>query len=232
MIPDGWAARMRGDILKKAEILYQKAVDLNNLNLSENILPPCDMIFRALYLTPPENTRCVILGQDPYPTPGVANGLAFSANPGQKIPASLRNIFRELTEDIKCNMPSEPDLTPWAEQGVLLLNANLTVIAGKPGSCVNWGWQEITGDILRVCMELNHTIAFLFWGGYAHKVAKTLDFENNKNNKIAFYSSHPSPLGARHGNENIPAFLGSRPFSRVNQYFISQGETPIDWKLI
>ncbi len=220
---------MRPEMVEQAERLYQKAVGLNSDG--EKILPPCDMIFRALDLTPPERVRCVILGQDPYPTPGVANGLAFSANPGQKIPASLKNIFRELTEDIKCKTPSGPDLTPWAERGVLLLNANLTVIAGKPESCVKWGWQAITGDILRVCMELNNNIiAFLFWGGYARKIAGTLDFNNNQNKK-AFYSSHPSPLGARHGSETVPAFLGSRPFSRVNEYLISMGETPIDWRL-
>ena len=226
MIPSTWAAFTRPEILETAEKLYQKAAD--SRLAGENIQPPQDRIFRALDLTPPETVRCVLLGQDPYPTPGVANGLAFSANPGQKIPASLRNIFKELSADLGCPMPSGPDLTLWAEQGVLLLNTVLTVRAGQPQSHAKWGWQSVTGDILRICAELPQPIVFLLWGRHAMKAAERIAVSDTKR---ILRSSHPSPLGANHGNAEIPAFLGSRPFSKTNRFLASMGGEPVQWIL-
>ena len=187
-----------------------------------------------LELTPPEAVRCVILGQDPYPTPGVANGLAFSASPGQKIPPSLRNIFKELAADLGCPLPSGPDLTPWAERGVLLLNTTLTVRAGEAQSHAKWGWQTVTGEILRVCAQLPQPLVFLLWGQHALKAAETAiraETLSSSGNKRVLRSSHPSPLGANKGSAEIPAFLGSRPFSRVNALLSAMGAEEIEWSL-
>ena len=226
----------------------------------ETVLPPQAQIFRALELTPPDAVRCVIVGQDPYHTPGVANGLAFSANVGCKIPPSLRNIFKELASDIGCPMPTSPDLAPWASQGVLLLNTALTVRAGAAGSHSNWGWQSVTGEILRVCYEeLPQPIMFLLWGRHAQAAAQKAgisltgwsrrEFEENFSMKIpsrqdiiatfnpelgdksVFCSSHPSPLGASKGSAEIPAFFGSRPFSKTNAFLKSVGVPEIRWEL-
>ena len=194
----------------------------------ETILPPQPLIFRALELTPPDKTRCVILGQDPYHTPGVANGLAFSANPGCKIPPSLRNIFKELSADIGCSMPSGPDLTPWAVEGVLLLNVTLTVRAGTAGSHADWGWQGVTTEVLRVCARLPRPVAFLLWGNHARDAAHKagIPFDSR-----VFCSSHPSPLGAYRATKTLPAFFGSRPFSRVNDFLRASGAGEIQWEL-
>ena len=221
-----WLDRLPPETAAKAEALLAKADDLRKRG--EAVFPPAGCEFRALELTPPESVRCVILGQDPYPTPGVANGLAFSASPGTPIPASLRNIFRELTADLDLPMPSDPDLTPWAERGVLLLNTTLTVQAGAPGSHAKWGWQAVTGEILRLCAALPQPMVFLLWGAHARNAASDLTLGPNKR---AFLSSHPSPLGARKGSETVPAFLGSRPFSRTNAFLVSMGAGEIDWAL-
>ncbi len=219
---------MEPEILNLAEDLFRWAEDLRQTG--EAVLPPGDCVFRALELTPPEKVRCVILGQDPYPTVGVANGLAFSANRGQKIPASLRNIYRELSEDLGCPVPKEPDLSPWARQGVLLLNAVLTVRAGAPQSHASWGWQRVTGEILRICLSLSYPTAFLLWGGKARETA--FRYGLSREDPRAICSSHPSPLGARKGSPGIPAFLGSRPFSRANGHLVSQGAEPIRWAVL
>ena len=187
-------------------------------------------------LTPPDAVRCVIVGQDPYHTPGVANGLAFSANPGCKIPPSLRNVFKELASDMGCPMPTSPDLTPWASQGVLLLNTALTVRAGAAGSHSKWGWQSVTEEILRVCYaELPQGVMFLLWGRHAQAAAQkagiALSDEKAYPRKCAFCSSHPSPLGASKGSAEIPAFLGSRPFSKTNAFLKSAGVPEIQWEL-
>lgn len=238
-VPSAWAERIEPSVLKRAAELAERAERLRESG--ENILPPQACIFRALDLTPPERVRCVILGQDPYPTPGAANGLAFSANPGEKIPPSLRNIFQELAADLGCPMPSGPDLTAWARQGVLLLNTCLTVRAGEAQSHAKWGWQAVTGDILRVCAELPQALVFLLWGRHAIRTAeKILCFPENHSGaksgnpiggKRVICSSHPSPLGAKKGSADIPAFFGSRPFSRTNAFLSSMGAGEIHWNL-
>lgn len=205
----------------------RKASDLSRRAAAETVLPPPRQIFRALDLTPPENVRCVILGQDPYHTPGVANGLAFSANAGCKVPPSLRNIFKELSADIGCPAPTSPDLTPWAEQGVLLLNTILTVRPGAAGSHAGWGWQSVTADLLRVCAELPQPVMFLLWGRHAQKAGLRPPSET----KQYLCSSHPSPLGASKASATVPAFLGSRPFSRTNAFLRASGVAEIAWRL-
>ena len=224
--PDAWAALMDASAVREAARLSAYAEERRAAG--ENILPPRPLIFRALELTPPDKTRCVILGQDPYHTPGVANGLAFSANPGCKIPPSLRNIFKELSADIGCSMPSEPDLTPWAVEGVLLLNVTLTVRAGAAGSHAGWGWQGVTTEVLRVCARLPQPVAFLLWGNHARDAAHKagIPFDSR-----VFCSSHPSPLGAYRATKTLPAFFGSRPFSRVNDFLRASGAGEIQWAL-
>ena len=228
-IPQAWAALMNQAALDTASELWERAAERRAAG--ELVLPPQERIFRALELTPPDAVRCVIVGQDPYHTPGVANGLAFSANVGCKIPPSLRNIFKELAFDIGCPMPTSPDLTPWALQGVLLLNTALTVRAGAAGSHSKWGWQSVTGEILRVCYEeLPQPIMFLLWGRHAQAAAHKAGIALSDAERV-FCSSHPSPLGASKGSAEIPAFLGSRPFSKTNAFLKSVGVPEIQWEL-
>ena len=238
-VPEAWAARMGSLALRQASYLLDYAEERRAAG--ENVLPPQEMIFRALELTPPDNVRCVILGQDPYHTPGVANGLAFSANPGCKIPPSLRNIFKELSSDLGCPMPTSPDLTPWAAQGVLLLNTILTVRAGNAGSHAKWGWQTVTGEILRVCQTLPQPVMFLLWGRHAQTAAQNAGIplaewnqtfsESPGGAKSALLSTHPSPLGASKGSPTLPAFIGSRPFSKTNDFLRAFGSPEISWAL-
>lgn len=224
-----WENYLNPDIVAKAESLYRRAQ--NERDSGHSIYPPQESIFRALELTPPEKVRVVIIGQDPYHTPGVANGLAFSVSPGVKIPPSLRNIFKELQSDLGYQEPASGDLTKWAEQGVLLLNTLLTVEQGRPASHVNWGWQDVVMEILRVCAyRLPQPVVFVLWGGQARTIAAGLQLSRQQN-RASVYSSHPSPLGARKGSEAVPAFIGSRPFSKVNTLLQSMGAEPIDWQL-
>lgn len=179
------------------------------------ILPPEDCRFKALCLTPPDQTRVVILGQDPYPTPGHANGLAFSVAPDVALPRSLRNIYRELEDDIGAK-PATGDLTHWAEQGVLLLNTALTVPEGTAGGHAKLGWSRLVSQVLDRLDT--HPRAFLLWGKHAQKLGQTLAFHHLK-----IETAHPSPLSATRG------FFGSHPFSRVNAWISQQGDTPITW---
>lgn len=195
------------------------------------IYPPQDQIFRALTLTPPEAVKVVIIGQDPYHGPGQANGLAFSVAPGVAIPPSLRNIFKELQDDLGCPAPKSGDLTPWAERGVLLLNTSLTVEQGKPASHAAWGWQMFVSDICRACVTLPQPIVFLLWGGHARSFTAGLQIYSRSENKCSLCSSHPSPLGATKASGGTPAFLGSRPFSQANRFLKTMGAAPVNWAL-
>ncbi|RMD94582.1 MAG: uracil-DNA glycosylase [Alphaproteobacteria bacterium] len=180
-------------------------------------LPAPDRVYAALRLTPLRAVRVVILGQDPYPTPGHANGLAFSVNAHvAPLPRSLANIFRELREDIGAT-PANGDLSPWARQGVLLLNSALTVPAGAAGGHARLGWARLVEDVLEALDRTPR--AFLLWGRQAEALAGRL--ANPAHLRIA--TAHPSPLSARRG------FFGSRPFSRVNGWLEAQGEPPVDW---
>ena len=200
------------------------------------ICPPQEQIFRALELTPPDKVKVVIIGQDPYHTPGQANGLAFSITNGNPIQPSLRNIFKELVNDIGCDMPTTTDLTPWAEQGVLLLNTTLTVEAHKPNSHVGWGWNKFTGEIFAAAAKLEQPVVFLAWGNFAHEIVyksfprDTTNWKNiiKEQNKSCLFSSHPSPLSATRGNS---PFIGSHCFSTTNMWLKQMGATEIDWKL-
>lgn len=194
------------------------------------IFPEQDKILRAIELTPPEAVKVVIVGQDPYFNAGQANGLAFSVNPGVKLPPSLKNIFKELSSDIGCPEAVSGDLTAWAEQGVLLLNTVLTVYEGSPNSHSKWGWQKFVRSIFEACLRLPQPVVFLLWGGQARGFMSDLQADV-VGNKVCFCSSHPSPLGARKASADVPAFMGSRPFSSTNEWLIENGVEPIDWSL-
>lgn len=223
-----WSDVLSADALEIAKRLRERAVDESDKGTT--IYPPTDKIFRALELVPPENVSCCILGQDPYHGPMQANGLAFSVEKGVPLPPSLRNIFRELHSDLGIPVSTSGDLTPWAMEGVLMLNTSLTVEEGKPGSHSRWGWQDFVIEVLTACLHLPQPIVFLLWGQHAISFTKTLQIEEHPN-KIVFCSSHPSPLGATKGNATVPAFLGSKPFSKANEFLCSAGADPIDWSL-
>lgn len=226
-IPEAWRTLLPPQTAETADRLLRRSEEERT---GHTVYPPRGSVFRALRLTPPEKVRAVIVGQDPYHTPGAACGLAFSVPPGAKIPPSLRNIFKELQADLGCGAPSSGDLTPWAMEGVLLINTILTVEQGKAASHSRWGWQAVVADILRVCAEqLPQPLVFLLWGGYARTFAAGMDLTGP--GRACLVSSHPSPLGAGKGSSGVPAFLGSRPFSRTNRFLEEAGSSPVRWIL-
>lgn len=187
----------------------------------ETVYPPRDEMFRALELTPYDRVKVVILGQDPYHGAGEAHGLSFSVKPGVRVPPSLRNILRELHDDIGCALPDHGCLKRWAEQGVLLLNTVLTVRANEPGSHQGIGWERFTDRIIQLLNDREQPLVFILWGNHAQAKRKLIDAE--RHHVIA--SAHPSPLAARRG------FFGSRPFSRANAFLRQHGMDEIDWSL-
>lgn len=182
--------------------------------------PPADR-YRALELLGPDDVNVIILGQDPYHGEGEAHGLAFSVPDGVKVPPSLRNIFRELADDIQVQTPAATDLTRWAKQGVLLLNTALTVAPGSPGSHASKGWKRVTDAIISALANSNKPRVFVLWGKHAQSKRELIP--NNKSH-LVIESSHPSPLSVYRG------FIGSRPFSRINNWLIKQGRPEIDWR--
>lgn len=188
---------------------------------TEVVYPPKNEVFNAFKLTPYSEVKVVILGQDPYHGPHQANGLSFSVEEGTKFPPSLRNIFNELVEDIKCDYPTSGDLSKWAEQGVLLLNTTLTVKEAQPMSHVGMGWEQFTDAVLHYLNEKETPIVFILWGKHAQSKKKLID----QNKYCVIESAHPSPLSARRG------FFGSTPFSKTNEFLVSKGLKPIDWSL-
>ena len=186
----------------------------------KTIFPPGPEIFRAFDLCPLDRTKVVILGQDPYHGYGQAMGLCFSVPQGVPAPPSLKNIFREIESDLGVRMSGSPDLTPWARQGVLLLNAVLTVRAGEPTSHSGLGWQTFTDAVIRTVSDRRDGVVFLLWGNYARSKAPLIDASRH----LVLEAAHPSPLARG-------AFFGCRHFSRCNDYLTAHGQPPIDWKL-
>ena len=185
------------------------------------IYPPSQEIFTAFHLTPLEQVKVVILGQDPYHEPGQAHGLCFSVKKGVEIPPSLVNIYQELHDDLGCPIPHHGYLAHWAEQGVLMLNTLLTVRAHQAFSHKDIGWEEFTDAAIRAVDREDRPIVFILWGRPAQQ--KKILITNP--NRLIIESPHPSPLSAYRG------FFGSRPFSRTNDWLIEHGETPIDWEI-
>jgi len=188
---------------------------------TKTVYPPKDFVFNALKLTTYQNTKVVIVGQDPYHGENEAHGLSFSVQEGIKIPPSLKNIYKELETDLKIPPRNSGDLTGWAKQGVLLLNAVLTVVKDTPASHRNLGWERLTDYIIKVLNEKDEPIVFILWGNFA-KAKKSL-ITNSKH--LVITSAHPSPFSANYG------FFGSKPFSKTNEFLKSTNQNPIDWNL-
>lgn len=183
------------------------------------VYPPGHLIFNAFNLCPYNQVKVVIIGQDPYHGPGQAHGLCFSVNDGVQMPPSLQNIFKEIQDDLGIPVPSTGNLTRWAEQGVLLLNATLTVRAHQAGSHQRRGWEEFTDAVIRKLAEEREHLVFILWGAYAQKKGAFID----RNKHLVLTSVHPSPLSAYHG------FFGNHHFSRANAYLEEHGQNPIHW---
>ncbi len=186
----------------------------------KTIYPPGPAIFRAFELTPIDKVKVVILGQDPYHGAGQAMGLSFSVPDNIQAPPSLKNIFKEIQEDLGITMSGRPNLEKWARQGVLLLNASLTVEAGRPNSHSGIGWTEFTDAVIRYLSDNCTGIVFLLWGNYARNKKYLIDTEKHH----VLEAAHPSPLARG-------AFFGCRHFSKTNGILVSEGKTPIDWQL-
>ncbi len=183
------------------------------------VYPPGKLIFNAFNLCPFDRVKVVIIGQDPYHGPGQAHGLCFSVNDGIAFPPSLVNIFKELKNDMGIEKPASGNLTRWAEQGVLMLNATLTVRAHQAGSHQRQGWETFTDAVIRKLAEERDHLVFILWGGYAQRKGAFID----RNRHLVLASAHPSPLSAYNG------FFGNKHFSRTNEYLIAHGEQPIVW---
>lgn len=185
------------------------------------VYPPRADLLSAFSLTPPENVRVVILGQDPYHEPGQAHGLAFSVRPGVKLPPSLANIYKERESDVGVPPSADGDLTHWAEQGVFLLNTVLTVERGKANSHKDYGWQGFTDQVVEAIAQLPQPVSFVLWGAQAQKKAAMA--QASAYPRLVLQAPHPSPLSSYRG------FFGSRPFSQINEFLRAHGEREISW---
>lgn len=192
----------------------------NEKSAGKRIYPPGGQIFKAFELTPVQNLKVVILGQDPYHGPGQAHGLSFSVPTGMPAPPSLKNIFKEIESDLGLKMSGFPNLEKWASQGVLLLNAVLTVQAGMAASHSRIGWEEFTDAVIRYISDNCEGVVFLLWGNFARGKSALID----RSRHYVLEAAHPSPLARG-------AFFGCRHFSKTNEILASQGKSPIDWQL-
>ena len=228
---DAWLGSAPHDVVCTTKRLMEEVSALRD---TQTIYPPQDDILNALAWTAPQDVRCVILGQDPYHGPGQAMGLSFSVPQGQKLPPSLRNIYKEMVSDLGCPMPRSGDLSPWARQGVLLLNTTLTVREHAAGSHSKLGWQTLTDYVVSHCLEMPQPIVFLTWGRHAiDLVARAQSrLEVPAIDKWSLASTHPSPLSANRASAELAAFMGSRPFSRTNEFLRAHGAEPIDWSRV
>ena len=218
-ITNDWAPRLAGEYSKPYyRELYRFVHDEY---ASKLIYPPAGDIFNAFHLTPLSKIKVVIIGQDPYHEPGQAHGLSFSVKKGVEIPPSLENIYKELHEDTGFVIPDHGDLTSWAEQGVLLLNAVLTVRAHAAASHRNKGWEQFTDAVIRIVNEEDRPIVFMLWGSFARSKASMLTNPLH----LVLEAPHPSPLSAYRG------FFGCRHFSKANLFLTEHGVDPVDWQI-
>ncbi|MDX2136123.1 MAG: uracil-DNA glycosylase [Saprospiraceae bacterium] len=197
-----------------------RSVLLQAKNDGKTIFPPGPLIFNAFNQTPFDRVKVVVLGQDPYHNPGEAMGLSFSVPKGVRIPPSLQNIYKEINRDLGLPIPNHGDLTHWAQQGVLLLNAMLTVEAGKAGSHQHIGWQTFTDAVIRRLSEQRKGLVFMLWGRFAQGKKSLIDPSEH----LILEAAHPSPLAGG-------AFSGCAHFSKANAYLVQQGAAPVDWQV-
>lgn len=188
---------------------------------TKTVYPDMYDIFNALHYTDYDDVKAVILGQDPYHGPGQAHGLSFSVKPGVAIPPSLKNMYKELQDDLGCYIPNHGYLKSWADQGVLLLNASLTVVASQANSHQKIGWEKFTDRVIQVLNERQDPVIFILWGANARNKGKLI----NTDKHYIIQSAHPSPLSAYQG------FFGSKPFSKTNTLLEMMGKTPINWQI-
>ena len=218
-ITNDWAPALAPEYKKD---YYRKLFDfVGREYATHTVFPPSDDIFNAFHLTPLSEVKCVIIGQDPYHNDGQAHGLCFSVKPEVDIPPSLVNIYKELHDDVGCFIPDNGYLVDWAKQGVLMLNAVLTVRAHQAASHQGMGWEEFTDAAIRIVNKQDRPIVFLLWGSFAQKKSAML----NNPNHLVLTAPHPSPLSAYRG------FFGGRYFSRANFLLEDIGDAPIDWRL-
>ena len=216
-IEASWQKRLQPEFEKA---YFAQLTDFVRREYAERtIYPPGRLIFNAFNLCPFDRVKVVLLGQDPYHGPGQAQGLCFSVNDGVRFPPSLVNIFKELQSDLGIAPPASGSLVRWAEQGVFLLYATLTVREHQAGSHQNMGWEQFTDAVIRLLAEEREHLVFILWGGYAQRKGAFIDRAKH----LVIASPHPSPLSAYHG------FFGTKPFSRTNQYLIANGVEPIEW---
>lgn len=216
-IHESWKARLKDEFEKD----YFKALTefVRQEYKSKKIYPPPANIFSAFDLCSFENVKVVILGQDPYHGQGQANGLCFSVNPNVQIPPSLQNIFKEIHDDLGKPAPNSGDLANWAKQGVLLLNATLTVVVSQAGSHQHKGWEQFTDAVIEALAKEKENLVFLLWGRYAQEKGQFIDL----NKHLVLKAAHPSPFSALSG------FFGCKHFGKTNNYLKSAGKEPIDW---
>lgn len=217
-IEPGWK-EVLGPVFKRHFFLHLVTHLKSEIASGQVVYPPGNLIFNAFWQTPFNKVKVIILGQDPYHNPGQAHGLSFSVPPGVPLPPSLQNIFKEIADDMGGTIPPSGDLTHWAQQGVLLLNAALTVRQNEPASHAKIGWTEFTDAVITTLSEEKEGLIFLLWGKFAQDKQRLID----ETKHTVLKAAHPSPLSAYKG------FLGCRHFSRVNEILISQGHAPIQW---
>ncbi len=217
-IEDSWKQRLEVEFSKDYFVRLTEFV--RNEYRTNTIFPPGPLIFNAFNLCPFDNVKAVIIGQDPYHGPGQAHGLCFSVKDGVAFPPSLVNIFKEIGSDLGITAPRTGNLERWAEQGVLLLNATLTVRAHQAGSHQRKGWEEFTDQVINILNREKQNLVFFLWGAYALKKGESID----RTRHLVLESVHPSPLSAPRG------FFGNRHFSRCNEYLAGHGIEPVNWE--
>lgn len=219
LMPADWRAVL-GDEFDKD---YFKSLEafVAGQRASERVYPPEDQVFSAFGHTPYDKLTVLLFGQDPYHGPGQAHGLSFSVMPGVATPPSLRNMYKELKTDLGCQIPNNGYLVPWAEQGVMMLNAVLTVRHKQANSHQKKGWETFTDAVLRKVNEKADPVVFILWGGKAQNKARFIDTDRH----VVISSAHPSPLSAHNG------FFGSKPYSKINEALAGFGKDAIDWQI-
>ena len=218
-LPPDWRRALQDALANPAFTRLQAYVEQERAH--HTVYPPEEDLFSAFQLTPYDAVKVLVLGQDPYHGPGQAHGLAFSVRPGVRPPPSLVNIFQELHADLGLPVPRDGSLVPWAEQGVLLLNAVLTVRQATPNAHAGQGWEAFTDAVIRAVSDKAEPVVFVLWGAYAQKKKKLIDERKH----VILAGPHPSPLSASRG------FFGSKPFSHTNQELKKRGREPVDWRL-
>jgi len=218
MLPESWQDVLGAELDKP---YFQGLTEfIERERAGHKVFPPRDEVFSALEATPYDRVKVLLLGQDPYHGEGQAHGMCFSVRPGVKTPPSLRNVFKEMREELGHPVPDNGYLMPWARQGVLLLNAVLTVREGEANSHKGKGWEKFTDAVIRAVSQRPDPAVFVLWGNYAKKKLSLIDTDRH----VVVQGAHPSPLSAK-------LFLGSRPFTQIDKAIAKQGHAPIDWRI-